>query len=578
MFSAVFHQEMLLAGRRQRAYFLRWVYAALLLTQVLSIADLNQHATYASFFASFLTLHFAMLFMLTPALTAGAITDEKTRGTLALLLTAHLRPMEIVVGKLLGRAYQIIVVALVGLPLATFFGTLGDFDRWFAPALLAVSLILIVSLAAIAMLASVWCRQTRDAVLVTYLVLLAGFVLTYFPWTSLLHNLDPWRAVALYNPAQRGPRLLRFALGWLVPGAVCLMLAAWRLRRAYLKQLGTTTRTRRRWWQASRRRVRGNPVAWRERCVQGIAPLAWMRALPRWAGLVAMALASVGGLTWMVTESLPAGVPAAFREGGLPGVLDELHRLDAGASMKVVITHALLAMAFLTLVVAIRASGSITEERERGTWDGVLLTPMPTRQIVRGKWWGILQALYPYLACYGATTIPLAWLLGWQAGLCSIGALCAVGTTILAVAAVGVCCSAYLHSSWRSLIVTLVATYAVSQIFPLLATVIAGALVFCGCGCLALIENLEAGADRNNTVAVGQIVVPFVMLGVYFACTWLFCQNFLDWAEQRINKLERTKVLPLTDAAIRRWLERVEARQREIIAQDNAPIPLADDP
>ena len=66
-------------------------------------------------------------------------------------------------------------------------------------------------------------------------------------------------------------RLTRFLTAWLVPGGLCVLLAAWRLRPAYLRQLRSTHSARRRWWHAGRPRIRGNPVAWRERYVLGIA-------------------------------------------------------------------------------------------------------------------------------------------------------------------------------------------------------------------------------------------------------------------------------------------------------------------
>ncbi len=241
MFGAMFRQEMRVAGRRARSYFLRWIYAALLLAQLVTalkgilIRDTHQAAFgvfAAKLFASFLPLHFAFILMLTPALTAAAITEEKTRGTLTALLTSRLRPMDIVLGKLLARTFQIALVTWTGLPLVVFFGTLGDFDSGFVPAFLVVSTVLTVTLAAVGLLASVWCRQTRDAMLATYLVVLAGAIVVMFsagcPWAPLANDLHPGRAVALDDPAQRDVRLARFAAAWLLPAAGCLLLATLR--------------------------------------------------------------------------------------------------------------------------------------------------------------------------------------------------------------------------------------------------------------------------------------------------------------------------------------------------------------
>ena len=42
------------------------------------------------------------------------------------------------------------------------------------------------------------------------------------------------------------------------------------------------------------------------------------------------------------------------------------------------------------MVVGIRCSGAISGERERLTWEALLLTPLETRYLVRGKLRGIM--------------------------------------------------------------------------------------------------------------------------------------------------------------------------------------------
>src|SRR5438874_2114919 len=87
---ALFQVEMLLAGRRRRGHFLRWLYLAFLLAQVAPLFSLSRFGwerfltgldVYA-FFEGFLTQHYVLLALLTPALAGGTITEEKTRGTL----------------------------------------------------------------------------------------------------------------------------------------------------------------------------------------------------------------------------------------------------------------------------------------------------------------------------------------------------------------------------------------------------------------------------------------------------------------------------------------------------------------
>ncbi len=586
MLAAVFQHEMLLAARRRRDHFLRWVYAALLLTLVPALTPLGNPgphgAAYVQAFTDFLNLHLACLLLLTPALAAGAITDEKTSGTLIGLLTSNLRPAEIVLGKTAARATQAFAVALAGLPLAAFFGTLGSGAPWFAPALLAVSAVVVVAVASVSLLASVWCRRTRDAVLVTYLALAAGFglalALRWTRWAWLAADLDPWRAMALDDPPEIGRRLGRFTVAWMVPAAITALLACWRLRPAYLRQLRATGRARPRWWQAARPRVRGNPVAWRERCVLGIAPAAWMRTLPRWPGVALVALASAAGFAWLTYRALPPGTTLA--DLTLDPWLHVHPMIDDDAALAVVRTHGLTALLLLTLLVAIRASGSIAEERERATWDGLLLTPISTRQIVRGKFWGILRAGLPYLAAYAVGTVPLSWLIGLPAVFDALAVVAALFFAAAWVAAIGVYCSACLRQSWRSLLLTLAASYVGGAVILAPVGSAAGATVGCFLLVLQFIDRLAGGGAGPDKV-FGYIVGCSMLLAAG-TVAWCFVWNTLRWAEDRINKHERTKVLKgaydfLIHGTMRRIEERERARELEAIARHQATIPLAED-
>src|SRR5439155_4615802 len=117
MVGPVLFQELLLGSRRNRLYLLRWCYAGWLLLQLgwlyfahvmavrfmwmrpMTYADIAAFAQ--DYLALLVTQHFLLLLLATPTLTAGAITDEKSRGTLQYLLTTELRTWEVLVGKLL---------------------------------------------------------------------------------------------------------------------------------------------------------------------------------------------------------------------------------------------------------------------------------------------------------------------------------------------------------------------------------------------------------------------------------------------------------------------------------------------
>src|SRR5262249_23012105 len=112
-----------------------------------------------------------------------------------------------------------------------------------------------------------------------------------------------------------------------------------------------------------------------------------------------------------------------------------------------------------SFTVGIRCSGAITGERERQTWEAVLLTPLSAKQLVHGKLWGVMGACYWYLLAYAVPAVLLS----------AVGGIGSLGWTVLLLAlmvpdmycmgAVGLWCSARSKTSWRALLGTLAVRY-----------------------------------------------------------------------------------------------------------------------
>jgi ABC-type transport system involved in multi-copper enzyme maturation permease subunit len=511
MVGPILHQEMLLGGRRGRAHVFRWLYAAWLVGLVLfflfvalmeatyrnalarryhpfDFADLADFAR--SFLAFLVGQHFVVLALATPALAAGAVADEKARGTLQYLLTAGLLPGEILLGKLLGRCWQVGLLALPVLPLVAFFGAFAGLDLAGLAALALASAVFVLALAAAALLASVWARQARDAVLG---LLAAGVVVGLAlrglgellgpPALPCLRALDPLGLAASSwlqaGPAERWQRLAPFLAAWGGLGAACFAVAAWRLRPAYFRQLAAVGRKKRAWWQARRPPPADDPVRWKERHAEGIAPLAVLRKVPRWVGVLLVFVGTLLSSGGILLDRLPYGVTAdtvgemALRLdlAALAGVAAELYPSAAAFGWQG--TVVLLAAG---LVVGVRCSGAISGERERQTWEALLMTPLTTRLLVRGKFWGVIGAGLPYLLAYAGPALALS-AVGGLNSFVTVALL--LGLTALAVfyiGAAGLWCSARARTSWRSLLATLAFAYlggaALAYVVLLLAAVL----------------------------------------------------------------------------------------------------------
>jgi ABC-type transport system involved in multi-copper enzyme maturation permease subunit len=579
MIGAVFYHDMMLAGRRGWQHYLRWIYASWLVTQIGYFAFItsvnffrprNSYLTSevaGQFIPVFFVQQFILLLLAVPTLTAGAITDEKTRGTLQYLLTTQMQSRDLIVGKLLARAVQAIVLFLTGLPLLCFFGAVGGVDLLLLLGLLTQMLVVSLALAAVTLLASVWSRQTRDAVLALSGAGILGYLL--IRWLGgPLRLFDPAFVVGLADdPAAEatgwtlGDRLAGSTLAWGLLGGVCVVLAVWRLRAAYRRQLENAGRDRRRFrsWTA-RPPVGEDPIRWREQHMEGLAPLRSLRLIPRW--LVVLLIVILTTLSSMfilhrhlephVTFELVKSCVLTLDVANLASAFDS----QTGSAFGSLGT---IALVLASLVMAIRCSGAIVGERERQTFEALLLTPLTARQIVRGKLWAIMGASYVYLAAYA---VPAVLFSALTLGSALFWTVLCLAVTLLAMyflGAVGLSCSVRATTSWRSLLATLGVGYVGGFVVYLCAMPIILMISLIVLMLLTLVQQFllrYVTASIAPTTAQGQaefvtalVISSCIALAVIF---WLLSRFALKSAQDWIAQRER----------VRYWEDEVLPRRR----------------
>lgn len=210
----------------------------------------------------------------------------------------------------------------------------------------------------------------------------------------------------------------------------------------------------------------------------------------------------------------------------------------------------LVAMLAASFIVGVRCSGGITGERERQTWEAVLLTPLSAKQLVASKLWGVMSACYWYLLAYAAPAVLLSALGGWGALVWTAAWLAITVLAMYFLGAAGVWCSARSKTSWRSLLATMGVGYLVGT-----GLYLGGAIVATVFSCIVL------GIDSNSThlyppapTGVSPVISlawwawlvpspPFVALScVVLAVIFLVLpQMFLGWAQRWIADRERTR-------------------------------------
>jgi ABC-type transport system involved in multi-copper enzyme maturation permease subunit len=402
----VFFFESLLAARRWQTYALRATYGGLLLV-VLTLTWEPSHRTIRKLadaarvagvlFDTVISVQLAVVLLAAPAATASAICVEKARGTLLHSFITDLTDREIVLGKLGARLAPVLALIACGLPVLALASFLGGIDP---AAVLGAELVTAgtaVVCCSVAFLASIWARKPHQALLLAYVLVglwvAAPQVIDAFVGlgpripllTIVLMTSNPIFAAFLTRFS--GPfgwlglreQVVFFLTALLFAGAL-VGVAIRRLRPAVLAEVSRPVKRTRPDAPARlldylpQPSLDGNAVLWRE----------WHRKRPsRWTGrfwtayAVASSLASIyvlgGYYLWPTNLRIYSGI----------------HAMAAQVNAWQV--------AIGLLLLSVSAATSLAEERDRGSLDVIMATPLATREIVWGKWWGTF-AMVPRLA------------------------------------------------------------------------------------------------------------------------------------------------------------------------------------
>jgi ABC-type transport system involved in multi-copper enzyme maturation permease subunit len=457
-----------------------------------------------SVFQGFLVLQFLAIYLLTPAYVAPAIAEEKEHRGLDYLFATDLLNREIVLSLFVSRLANLLLVLLTGLPVLSLVQLLGGVDPEAVLASFAASFLTVVSLAGWSVLCSVHARRARTAVLFAYLGPLVYLLLSAGLWQWLVEdryaraeisgmhqaimtfssNLSPappsppeslvptlsTLETAVEQFGSGNPWIVWQVLEWhlkleaaefsvllanalksytLVHGLIALLCLTWsvlRLRVVALKHTGLADKPRPQpkelFWTGVRIRRPATirwPMLWKEVRFGG-APFRWLSRLALYLFFAYIGCLPIAVLAYLIYPEwfaafsvMPAWAEAAGREVGP------------------------LFACLMLLGVAIRAAGSVSGERERGSLDALLLAPQDSNRILFAKLVGSLLSVRR-LALLAFAVWLAGYLLGadgnWLALALALVAWCVYA---LFVACVGLWFSVVCSTSQRALIWTVVA-------------------------------------------------------------------------------------------------------------------------
>jgi ABC-type transport system involved in multi-copper enzyme maturation permease subunit len=384
------------------------------------------------FFVAIAGTVLSLVCLAAPAATAGAFCLDRAHGTLEHLFVSDLSDTEIVLGKLAAKLVPAVGLVASTVPVMALGSLLGGIDPQALLGVFLVTLGCAVGSCTVALFFSIWASKAHEALLATYAVgilWIAALPLWMIqPFWGLgvapvwLGKSNPFWLI--FGPALPIPPVATgldpvslidqvvFLAGSLLISAALVAIAVARLRLVALREERPGAR-RWSWKNFIPRRVGrwvlgpsldGNPVLWRE----------WFRQRPsRWARAVWTLYAVVAGLFSLaiIMQNMAATGPVRSPFG----VLFNAAQVTTGL-----------------LLLSVYAATSLAEERVQSNLDMLLTTPLSTREIVWGKWWGAFRTVPKLAILPGLVAIAFAWHnpARWPAVLLVIGLILAQGAAI----------------------------------------------------------------------------------------------------------------------------------------------------
>lgn len=405
----IFNVELLTAARRKRYFWIRAVYASILLFVVwflylkyaLGSERIVQRVANISidFLHIYSLLQLTLILLLAPAMVAGTIATERERRTIEHLFASTLTNGEIVLGKLAAKLVHILTLVLAGVPILALMMLLGGIAPEAILAMTIIAFCTLMSVCGLSIAASAWSAKARTAISWAYLVLTAFLIIpplidewvrstSFFfsnyakPFNNFLLAINPYNAMFECIDKISGPRaswaaaidiLIQFAVAHLAIAAILIAAATLTVRRTHLAYNAKTTQAKpTRIGQWIRPPLGNRPMFWKEVFAEPVV------SHLGWFGRVTTAIIVLGVI-------LPTFYVFFSYYGYTHRSAEEYLRFTVGMGP-------LLSCAGL-LFIAAKAAGCVTAEKERDTWASLIGTPLEPREIVWSKILGSIWSI-----------------------------------------------------------------------------------------------------------------------------------------------------------------------------------------
>lgn len=188
MLNPVFRREIMTSLRSLKSYVSIMLYVLVLaLVAGLSLFATSSGTSYSfrlsdtkyiyAFLAGF---QFGLALLITPALTAGAISSEREKQTLNLLLITKMSPLSIAMGKLTSSLITILLMMIASMPVYAIIFYYGGLSLLNLLGMMGYTMLISAMIGSIAIFFSSFIKKTIGATVLTYIVILAFTAGTFF--------------------------------------------------------------------------------------------------------------------------------------------------------------------------------------------------------------------------------------------------------------------------------------------------------------------------------------------------------------------------------------------------------------
>jgi len=461
IFGPILAGELKAVVRRKRTFIIRMVYIGLCFLVVYSTAkNLTKSPSFMRssigiiIFTYFALTQIIMLLMLTPALASGSIAKEKEEGTLGLLFLTRVSPREIVWGKFSSRLLYVALLVAASLPLLSISFVFGGVSLIQLAIVFLLTGATVILAGAISVYFSTLLERAHTATIATYGVLFFYFFLLpvvllpllFLPMVLGLHEIfnyiNPLFAMSAafsWGMGAGADWTMWLGISWNIAFPILLSVLLLRAASRRLHRISFLEKESSKRWGRLRkalkprrprrlfsfRKSKAYPLLWRETYIR---PASRFRVLV----LVAFGLVALCEISYSILILAYQG----------QAVLDPA---------EIVGTIYLVVFCLLTFVfTALSASLAFVTERERNSWEPLLVTPVSRRSLVWAKFLGTAQDAAPFLLVtfFHLGLMYLAQILsGWE----FVGILSVIMATFAFVVALGLVISLGSKRSVRAL-------------------------------------------------------------------------------------------------------------------------------